>query len=310
MGTEQPSAADASSNADVWTVQRILEWTTGFLKQKGIESARLEAELLLAHARQCQRIRLYTDFDAIVTDDQRGRMREMVQRRAKREPLAYLIGSREFYGRSFEVGHGVLIPRPETETLIDVCLEYLPRDAPQLMAEVGFGSGCISITLARQCPQLEILATDISEAALKFASSNVRRHDVGDRVQLMTGDCLQPVAEGLRQQQELRKLDGLVSNPPYIREDEMAGLQPEVGQHEPHSALVAGKDGLDVVRRIISESPALLRAGGFVALELDPAQCDVVVSLMETAGFTQVGIRRDLSGNDRVVYGRMPHPSK
>lgn len=308
MGTEQPSAADASANADVWTVQRILEWTTGFLKQKGIESARLEAELLLAHARQCQRIRLYTDFDAIVTDDQRSRMREMVQRRAKREPLAYLIGSREFYGRSFEVGHGVLIPRPETETLIDVCLEYLPRDKTQLLAEVGFGSGCVSITLARQCPLLQVMATDISEAALKFATSNVQRHEVGQRVQLLQGDCLQPVAEALNRQGGTQKLDGVVSNPPYIREDEMAGLQPEVGRHEPHSALVAGKDGLDVVRRLINDIPTLVRPGGFAALELDPAQCQIVVSLMETAGFASVGIRRDLSGNDRVVYGRIPSP--
>lgn len=297
MGTEEPSAAAA----DVWTVQRILEWTTGFLKQKGVESARLEAELLLAHARGCQRIRLYTDFDAIVTDEQRSRMREMVQRRAKREPLAYLVGNREFYGRSFEVGHGVLIPRPETETLIDVCLEYIPRDSEYVIAEVGFGSGCVSITLARQCPGLRVLATDISERAMEFSTRNVARHGVPDRVELLHGNCLIPVAERLAALQLPAKLDGIVSNPPYIRIDEMETLQPEVGLHEPAEALLAGADGLDVVRKIIAESISLLKSGAFIAFELDPAQCRTVVGLLESSGFSEAQIRRDLNGHNRVV---------
>ncbi|MEN9557155.1 MAG: Release factor glutamine methyltransferase, partial [Planctomycetota bacterium] len=138
------SAPTPASETDRWTVQRILEWTAGFLKQKGVESPRLEAELLLAFARKCPRIRLYTDFTEPLSDEQRAVMRELVQRRAKREPLAYLVGTREFYGRSFEVGPGVLIPRPETETLIDVCLERIPSDTASHVVEVGFGSGCIS----------------------------------------------------------------------------------------------------------------------------------------------------------------------
>lgn len=292
MGTEEPS----TPAADVWTVQRILQWTCSFLKQKGVDAARLEAELLLAHARNCPRIRLYTDFEAVVPEDQRARMREMVQRRAKREPLAYIVGSREFYGRGFAVRQGVLIPRPETETLVDVCLEYIPKDTAVTIAEVGFGSGCIAITLARQRELCHVVATDISTIALSVAGSNVVRHGVGDRVTLLQGDCLEPFRTTGH-----KPFDGLVSNPPYVREDELAGLQPEVGWHEPHEALAAGDDGLDIVRRIVSGAPSILRPGGFLALELDPAQCGVVARLLESSGFEQARIHRDLSGLERIV---------
>ncbi len=139
MSTAANSSATTPDGG--WTVQKILEWTTGFLKQKGVESPRLEAELLLAHARKCQRIRLYTDFAELLSDDQRAVMRELVQRRAKREPLAYIVGTREFYGRPFDVDANVLIPRPETETLVDVCLERIPKDEPREILEVGIGSG-------------------------------------------------------------------------------------------------------------------------------------------------------------------------
>ena len=287
---EQPAA-----NPDVWTVQRILEWTAGFLKQKGIESPRLEAELLLAHARKCPRIRLYTDFTNVMTDEERAVMRELVQRRAKREPLAYIVGSREFYGRAFVVAAGVLIPRPETESLVDVCLERLPRDSPREILEVGFGSGCVSVTIAKQRPLCSIIATDTSAVAMDIASRNVAKHGVTGRVTLMAGDTLEPVLNCGRQ------FDGLVSNPPYIREDERVGLQPEVGLHEPSEALFAGADGLDIVRKIIAQAPALLKPGAFLAMELDPSQCSVVSLLLKTASFATTTSRRDLSGNERVV---------
>ena len=289
------SAPTPASETDRWTVQRILEWTAGFLKQKGVESPRLEAELLLAFARKCPRIRLYTDFTEPLSDEQRAVMRELVQRRAKREPLAYLVGTREFYGRSFEVGPGVLIPRPETETLIDVCLERIPSDTASHVVEVGFGSGCISITLARQRPQCHVTATDISSTAMSIASRNVDRHAVTDRVVLMQGDCLEPLLKSGVQ------FDGLVSNPPYIREDERDSLQPEVAVHEPAEALFAGTDGLDVVRRLIQQAPGILKPGAFLALELDPSQCAEVTALVSTAGFTAARVHRDLAGLDRIV---------
>ena len=284
------------ASADVWTVRRILEWTAGFLKQKGVESSRLEAELLLAHARQCQRIRLYTDIDSELTEAQRTQMRESVQRRAKREPLAYIIGTREFYGRSFEVGPGVLIPRPETETLVDVCLERIPKDQPRTVVEVGFGSGCIAITIARQRPLCRVVATDLSERAMEIATRNVQKLEVTDRVTLLAGDVLQPLLGG-------SVFDGLISNPPYIRDDERDSLQPEVAQHEPAEALFAGTDGLDIVRRIAADASKVLKPGAFIALELDPAQCETVASLLKMSGFTLTSIRRDLSGNERIVEG-------
>jgi len=291
------TSGNQPANADVWTVKRILEWTAGFLKQKDVESPRLEAELLLAHARQCPRIRLYTDFDAELTESQRTQMRESVQRRAKREPLAYIIGTREFYGRSFDVGHGVLIPRPETETLIDVCLERIPKSEPRHIVEVGFGSGCIAITIARQRPACRVAATDVSDRALDIANRNVQKHEVSGRVTLLAGDILQPLLAGGPQ------FDGLVSNPPYIRDDERKGLQPEVALHEPAEALFAGSDGLDIVRRIVIDAPKVLKPGAFIVLEVDPAQCKTVVTLLESAGFHTINIHRDLSGNDRIVEG-------
>ena len=289
------TAEQTASNADGWTVQRILEWTSGFLKQKGIESPRLESELLLAHARKCPRIRLYTDFTTLLTDEERSVMRELVQRRAKREPLAYIVGNREFYGRGFEISAGVLIPRPETETLIDVCLECIPKESPREILEVGFGSGCIAITIAKQRPQCSVMATDISAIAMEIASRNVSKHGVSGRVTLLAGDTLEPLKNCGRQ------FDGLVSNPPYIRDDERIGLQPEVGLHEPAEALFAGKDGLDIVRRIVAQAPALMKPAAFIALELDPSQCAAVSLLLNAAGFQATTTRRDLSGNERVV---------
>lgn len=291
------TSGNQSSNTDIWTVKRILEWTADFLKQKNVESPRLEAELLLAHARKCARIRLYTDFDSELTDAQRAQMRESVQRRAKREPLAYIIGSREFYGRKFEVGQGVLIPRPETETLVDVCLERIPKSEPRHIVEVGFGSGCIAVTIAKQRPLCTVVATDISSRAKEIATRNVQNHEVSDRVSLLSGNVLQPVLEGGQQ------FDGLVSNPPYIREDERSTLQPEVAQHEPPEALFAGADGLDIVRQIVTDAPGILKPGAFIAFEVDPAQCEEVARLLKSVGFQTTDIRRDLSGNNRIVEG-------
>ncbi len=290
-------ANQPASSSEGWTVQRILEWTATFLKQKGVESPRLEAELLLAHARKCPRIRLYTDFTELLTDSERAIMRELVQRRAKREPLAYIVGTREFYGRAFEVGAGVLVPRPETETLVDVCLERIPKDADREILEVGFGSGCICITIARQRPRCSVVATDISAAAMEIASKNIEKHGVSKNVSLLTGNVLEPV-KNLG-----RRFDGLVSNPPYIREGERAGLEPEVALHEPEDALFSGEDGLNVVRKIVQQVPSLLKPGAFIALELDPSQCEQVVSMLKTNGFSNAAIRRDLSGNERVVEG-------
>lgn len=297
-----PSTAhNATSDTDGWTIQRILEWTTGFLKQKGIESPRVEAELLLAHARKCPRIRLYTDFNSILPETERAAMRELVQRRAKREPLAYIIGSREFYGRSFEVGPAVLVPRPETETLVDVCLELLPQSVPVQLIEVGVGSGCVSISLALQRHNASLAASDISDAALEIAGRNAQKHSVADRIRFASGSALQPFLA------EPQRWDAIVSNPPYIRDDEKDSLAPEIRDHEPAHALFAGADGLAVVRLILEHAPTLLKPGGFIALELDPAQCPVVSQLLLDSGFSDAKIHPDLAGLSRVVSARFHH---
>ncbi|MFM7038551.1 MAG: peptide chain release factor N(5)-glutamine methyltransferase [Planctomycetaceae bacterium] len=290
-----PSAESAAAEQDIWTVRRILEWTTGFLRQKGIESPRLEAEILLAHARGCPRIRLYTDFNTALTDAERSVMRELVTRRSRREPIAYLVGHREFYGRSFHVTPAVLIPRPETETLIDVCLELIPADHPAQLIEVGIGSGCIAITLARQRPFCRLTATDVSPAALQIAAGNAARHEVADRITLLEGNALQPLlSAGIL-------YDGLVSNPPYVTDGERGVLQPEIDLHEPAVALYGGSDGLDVVRSIITHAPSLLKPGAFIAFELDPLQCAAVSSLLADASFKEISVRQDMAGRDRIV---------
>ena len=281
---------------DVWTVQRILVWTTDYLAKTGIESARLDAELLCAHARHCQRIRLYTDFSVPMTDVERGRMREYVRRRAAREPLAYITGKREFYGRDFEVGTGVMVPRPETETLIDLALEHIPDDRPSRFVEVGFGSGCIAVTLAIQKPRCLIRASDISAACCEYAGRNAAAHGVADRIELVHGDGLSVVKRLMGNS----TCDGLVSNPPYVCDHEIRDLQPEVADHEPREALLSGADGLDLIRQLIPDSARLLRPGGWIGLECDPAQCIRVSQLLRDTGFTEPQIHRDFRDTDRI----------
>ncbi|MFM7056693.1 MAG: peptide chain release factor N(5)-glutamine methyltransferase [Planctomycetota bacterium] len=289
------AAGTAAAEQDVWTVRRILEWTTGFLRQKGIESPRLESEILLAHARGCPRIRLYTDFNTPLSDTERSTMRELVTRRSRREPIAYLVGHREFYGRTFDVSPAVLIPRPETETLIDAALELIPSDLPTQLIEVGIGSGCIAVTLARQRPHCRLTATDISPAALQVAARNATRHEVADRITLLEGNALQPLLPATT------LFDGIVSNPPYVTDGERGQLQPEIDLHEPALALYAGPDGLNVVRSIMTHAPTLLKPGAFIALEVDPQQCPTVLALLKDAGFHHGRIHQDCAGRDRIV---------
>lgn len=291
--------SNAASTDDVWTVERILTWTTDYLLKQGVESARLEAELLCAHARQCQRIRLYTDFDVPLTDAERKRMREYVRRRAAREPLAYITGVREFYGRNFQVSAGILIPRPETETLVDLSLERLPADGPCRVLEVGFGSGCIAITLAAQRPQCRVIAYDISGVCYEVAQQNAKKYDVADRVDLIQADA----SEALADMEVAGSFDAFISNPPYVCEGELPDLQPEVSQHEPREALVSGKDGLDLIRRLIPLAMPLLKPRAWIGLECDPAQCETVAELMTVAELSNVSIHQDHREIDRIVTG-------
>ena len=278
----------------------MLQWTQGFFADKGIDTPRLDAELLLAHALGVQRIVLYTSFDKPLRPEERQVFREYVKRRAQREPVAYILGEREFYGRSLRVAPGVLIPRPETEHLVDRALSWLREQelkAPEIL-DIGTGTGAIAVSLAAEVPEARLVATDISETALSFARANAEQHGVSDRTELIRGANFEPVAQ--------RRFHLIVSNPPYVETHTQAELQAEVAVHEPAEALFAGADGLDVLRVVSREAPAHLYPGGLLAMEVGAGQAADVCEMLQRAGFTSVHTESDLQGHARVVAGVHP----
>ncbi len=286
------------SNAETWTVRRILDWTIDYLKQNGSESPRLDAEVLLAHARGCQRIQLYTQYNEPLTEQQRSVMRGLVKRRATAEPVAYLVGHREFFSLDFIVNAHVLIPRPDTEILVINALDACKGiEAPQIV-DLCTGSGCVAIALAKNHLKAKITAVDISPEACEVASQNIKKHQVEERVRLLTGDMFSPLPKNVR-------FDLIVSNPPYIPNAEVSELQADVQKHEPHLALAGGEDGLDFVRKLINDSPIHLNSGGWLMFEISPEQAMVCSELLKAAGYVDVSIKNDLSGQARVVCGKV-----
>ena len=248
---------------DVWTVGRLLTWTTDWLTTKGSESARLDAEVLLAHVRGCQRILLYTAFDTPVSDAERARFRELVKRRGDGEPVAYLVGNREFFSLPFAVSPAVLVPRPETEGLVVRVIDLCKPLTASRIIDVGTGSGAIAVTLAKHLPRARLVATDISPAALAVARENAARHGVAERIEFLECDLLSaPQAAG--------PWDVIVSNPPYVRDDEFDALPRDVRLHEPKGALVAGPTGVEVVVRLAADAVGSLAAGGWLVVEIGP----------------------------------------
>lgn len=280
---------------DVWTVRRILDWTIPHLKAHGSESPRLDAEILLAHARGCPRIQLYTNYDEPLTDAQRTVMRDLVQRRAAAEPVAYLVGHREFFGLDFQVTKDVLIPRPDTETLIVEVIETLkPQTAPRVL-DVGTGSGCIAISLAVNCPNAEVTAIDQSESALAIARQNAETHAVSSRIRFLHGDLFAPLAADVQ-------FDLIASNPPYIASAEIETLSADVRLHEPRSALDGGPDGLDVIRRLIAGAPQHLGPLGKLLVEISGEQAEAVTQLLAANGsYDEIAVLKDLAKQPRVV---------
>jgi release factor glutamine methyltransferase len=337
-GTEWPTIAlrhsdhnptqPVMTSSDEWTVRRILDWTMTYLKEHGSDTPRLDAEILLAHARNSPRIQLYTQFDDPLTEPQRATMRDLVKRRAAAEPVAYLVGHKEFFSLDFLVNRHVLIPRPDTETLVMAVLDAVrerrsrelgaerpraegqgPSDSaldpqpsaplPTEILELGTGSGCIAVALAKNLPDARVTAVELSPEAIQVAHSNVERHQLSERITLLEGDLFASVGEG-------RRFDVIVSNPPYVPRDELARLDADVREHEPHHALDGGPDGLDVVRRIVAESPGYLKEQGWLMLELSSEQAPTVQQLMRERGFQTVRIKQDLAGRDRVIVGKWP----
>ncbi|REJ70881.1 MAG: peptide chain release factor N(5)-glutamine methyltransferase [Planctomycetota bacterium] len=285
-----------------WTVRRVLEWTTGYLKEHGSETPRLDAEVLLAHAKGCPRIHLYTSYDETLPEAVRASMREMVKRRAEAEPVAYLVGHREFFGLDFQVTRDVLIPRPDTETLVVEALEALkPLSSPRVL-DIGTGSGCIAVAIAANNPVAQVTAVDASAAALDVARRNVEHHRLADRVRILESDLFAAIANS-------DPFDLIVSNPPYVADGEMDQLQPDIRLHEPHSALVAGPDGLNVIRSIIEQAPARLRPEGALLLECSPEQAAEIQSLFAACPqYEQIRVIEDLAGRPRVVAARRRNP--
>lgn len=291
VSTPQAAAGDA----DRWTVRRLLDWTQEFLKRKGAETPRLDAEVLLAKVLDWPRVKLYTHHADPVGDADRSGFRELVRRRAEGTPVAYLVGRKEFYSLSLAVGPAVLIPRPDTETVVVEFVSCLKGvDAPRVL-DVGTGSGAIALACARQHPTARVVATDLSPEALAVARGNAASLDLTDRVELRQGDLYEPV-DGME------PFDAILSNPPYIPSAEIAGLEAGVRDFEPHLALDGGLDGLDVVRRLIAGAPARLKAGGHLILEIGSAQETPVRDLVAAEpDLVLAPTVRDAANHPRVV---------
>jgi len=294
-----PSQPTEKTADGAWTVGKIIDWTTAHLRKHGSESPRLEAEILLAHSRGCPRIQLYVQYNDLLTDDQRATMRDLVKRRAQAEPVAYLVGHREFFALDFCVTPDVLVPRPETETLVLQLIAAVKSLSNPRILDVGTGSGCIAIAAAVNVPGAIVTATDISAKALEVARENVRRHGVAERVGILEGDLFAPLASGAQ-------FEIVASNPPYVADGEMETLPADIRLHEPHLALRAGRDGLDVITRLIAEAPKHLAPEGLVLIEISPEQAPAVAALVKASGkFEPARMIKDAAGSERVVMARL-----
>lgn len=291
--------------ADPWTIEKIIEWTVPYLASKGISSARLDAELLLAHALHCTRVKLYLDWHKPLASEELAAIKQLVLRRSRREPVAYLVGEREFYGRPFMVTPATLTPRPETEILVEMLLKKLPSlpaaSQGQLILDVGTGSGNIAVTVACEDLHATLVASDISQAALAVAAQNAARLGVADRVKLALGNLFAALGNGFPDQ----CFTAIISNPPYIPCALIPTLMPEVSTYEPRLALDGGEDGLNLLRMIIRQAPRWLMPGGFLLLECDELQPPKLTVDLAAVGFTDVGIGEDYARKPRMVYGTL-----
>jgi release factor glutamine methyltransferase len=327
---------DVKPDAQPWTILRLLEWTRKFFEGKGIDDARLEAELLLAHALTLQRMQLYMQHDRIVAEPQLSAFRDLVKRRSQHVPTQYLLGEACFRNLTLKVTPAVLVPRPETEILVDEALELIcPKkrpawkfergefvdhrgeaEQPELVAtsdtpappasprvlDLCTGSGCIALAIAAECPQAAVVATDLSAEALAVARENAALCRVTDRVTFLEGDLFAALAALAESD---RVFDLITANPPYISEGEMADLMPEVRDHEPRLALAAGPEGLDVIDRLLDGAATHLAPGRSLLMEIGYNQAARLRErAAELTDLELVSIRKDLGGHERVVQLR------
>jgi len=284
-----------------WTTRGLLQTTTTFLEERGHEEARLAAERLLAHVLQCKRVDLYLQTERALQETELSPYRDLVRSFAKGAPLQYIIGETEFMGLTFQVDRRALIPRPETEILVDEVRKHLSASggAPVSVLELGVGSGAIAVSLAVMHQDVEVWATEISADAAQLAQRNAYNHQVHDRVHIIVGsrfEALLPDLEGA--------FSVVVSNPPYVRSDEMPGLDARVREYEPFQALHGGADGLDFHRYLTASGLRFLSPGGLLATEIGATQGEAARQLYVDAGMQEVEVLRDYAGLDRVVRGR------
>ncbi len=299
-------ATDRGQHAP-WTSRRLQAWMTDAFTRADLDQPRLLSEMLLAHVLGCDRLALYTDPDRPASPDELDRLRALVRRALKHEPVQYLVGEAWFYGLRFKVDRRALIPRPCSEVLVERVVEHIKRppdasDEERIIADVCTGSGCLAIAIATQIPHARVIASDISADALSLAAENIALHHLEDRIELREGNLLEPFDEDDR----LRgSLAALVANPPYIPDDEWPDVAPNVREHEPTIALRGGADGMDLVRPIIAGAESLLRPQGLLVIEVATRRAREALALIEARNaFSHARIHRDQDNLERVVEAR------
>jgi release factor glutamine methyltransferase len=279
-------------------ILEVIQRSTDFLARKGVDSPRLQVELLLAHMLRMPRLQLYLSFERALTTAELDALRALVQRRGQREPLQYILGSTSFCGLEIAVNHAVLIPRPETELLAERAWTFLQKaDGVPSALEIGTGSGCLAITVAHYAPRAKVCATDFSGPALALARQNAETHQVSDRVQFCQGDLFGAAPADAR-------FDLVLSNPPYIPTARIETLEAEVRDHEPRSALDGGADGQDFYRRLAAEAGAWLRPAGCIMVELDDEGAPATREIFQRAKWRIEGVEKDDRGQERILIAR------
>lgn len=273
----------------------VLQRTSRFFAERGIPSARLDAELILSHVLGLDRVALYLQHDRPLSEDELERLRPLVRRRGAREPLAWILGTKGFWKVELHSPPGVLVPRPDTETLVEAALSWLPEDEERFLADVGSGTGAVGLSILVARPKTKLYATDLSPEAIAATRENASRLGLSERVGVLRGPLLSPIPPS-------RPIDLVLSNPPYIPSAQIATLAPEIRDHEPRLALDGGPDGLDVYRALIPLAAARARVG--VLLEVGDGQAAEVGALLAAAGLREIQTWRDLSGTERVVGAR------
>jgi release factor glutamine methyltransferase len=294
-----PPSAAPPGPGERWTILRLILWSARYLEERGVEQSRLDAEHLLAHVLGATRLQLYLQYERPLTPEELSAFKPLLKRRAAREPLQYIVGRTPFRELDLLTDPRALIPRPETEVLVGIVLDWARRHAEAAAktlsaCDVGTGTGCIALSLALEGPFGRVLATDRSAAALALAAANVARSGLGATVELRRGDVFEPLAG--------ERFHALVSNPPYVAEGERSGLEPEVRDHEPAEALFAGPEGLEVIASLVAGAAQHLRGDGLLALEVGAAQAQKAAALIADQGaFQAPRLHRDLTGRPRVV---------